>query len=219
MFFQQGGVFTQCLLGEQVIVACLGDNIRRCLPVLAKQLLLITQVIIVIMEILLPGIRASGLDVLHQVLQPFDHGLRPWHAAGDIDIHGQVMPEHLGRRVTLPVHAAVDRAGTDADDIFWCRHLLICQNDALQGLDRYITGNQQNVGLPRRHHGLNPQALHIETRRHRRWQFDRAAAGAIVQHEQGTRAAEVHQIIEHVRQRVAALLPELDLQFPFLAKD
>jgi hypothetical protein len=64
-----------------------------------------------------------ALDLLLQLHQPFDQGLGPRRAAGNIDIHRNQAVDPLQDRIAA-IHAAARRAGTHRDAPFRLRHLV-----------------------------------------------------------------------------------------------
>ena len=147
--FSSSGVLALGLVAEQTVVSGLGNHVGRCLPGLAEQALLVAEVVVVATVVVLPAVGLAGGDLVHQFAQAGDDGLRARHAAGDVQIDRHVVIELLRGGVRLPVHAAVDRARADADDVLGRAHLLVGQHHALERLDRDIAGDQQDVGLAR----------------------------------------------------------------------
>src|SRR6056297_2003397 len=114
---QQGGVFALGLRAREAVVLCLLDDVGGGLPGLAEQALLVAQIVIVAPVVVLPAAGLPRAHPLHEPPQALDDRLGPRHAAGDVHVHGHVIVELLGGGVALPVHAAVDGAGADADDV------------------------------------------------------------------------------------------------------
>ena len=143
------------------------------------------------------------------------------HAAGNVEVYRQVLVEPLDGVVGIPVHAAVDGARAEADDVFRTLHLLVGADCPLEGLGRQVAGDDEQVGLARRRPPLHAVAVGIEARRHQRAHFDGAAAGAEAENPDRFGARPVEHVLDdldvgpvhHRRRRFAVVIAQrLDLE-------
>ena len=63
-------------------------------------------------------------------------------------VDGQVSVEVLDRVVRVPVHAAVDGAGAEADYVLGIQHLIVGPDYRPQRLHGDVTGDEEQVALP-----------------------------------------------------------------------
>ena len=97
--------------------------------------------------------------------------------------------------VTVPVHAAVDRAAAEGQHELGTLHLFVAPDDALHGLHRGVAADDEDRALPGRRPRLDSVLVHVEAGGHQGPELDGAASGTEPQHPEALRAGPVQELL------------------------
>src|SRR3989449_343839 len=135
-----------------------------------------------------------GLDLRAELQEAVDQGFRSHGTAGDEDVCRDERVGSLHHRVGVVVRTAADRTLTHRDDPFRFRHLLVEPAHRGAELERTRRVQEEDVTLPRRRAGEDPEALDIVSRIRGRGHLDRAAHDAEVQRPRGVPLRPVEEL-------------------------